>query len=119
LANCPGDHPPREWHVAAGGRFSCCERGAPPQTGHQSKDGSAMSEVIQALLKCESVSFGPEDCAKLVAGFESAVTQLGLKDRNDPATTQVAKLIIQLAKDGQRDPKRLAERAAEIVRGSS
>src|SRR5262249_3797533 len=87
--------------------------------GHQPKEGSAMSEVIQALLKCERVSFGSEDVAKLVAAFESAITELGLKDRNDPATTQVAKLIIQLAKDGHRDPKRLAERATGIVRGSN
>ena len=27
-------------------------------------------------------------------GFESALTNLGLKERNDPATTQVARLII-------------------------
>jgi len=59
-----------------------------------------MSDVIHTLLKCDSVSFGPEDIAKLVAGFESALTNLGLKERNDLATTQVAKLIIQLAKDG-------------------
>ena len=78
-----------------------------------------MSDVIHTLLECDSVSFGPEDIAKLVAGFESALTNLGLKERNDPATTQIAKLIIQLAKDGQRDPKQLAERATRIVRGSS
>ena len=78
-----------------------------------------MSDVIHTLLECDSVSFGPEDIAKLVAGFESALTNLGLKERNDLATTQVAKLIIQLAKDGQRDPNRLAERATRIVRGSS
>ena len=78
-----------------------------------------MSDVIHTLLECDSVSFGPEDIAKLVAGFESALTNLGLNERNDPATTQVAKLIIQLATDGQRDPKHLAERATRIVRGSS
>jgi hypothetical protein len=78
-----------------------------------------MSEVIHALLGHEHVSFGPEDVAKLVAGFESALTKLDLKDRNDPATSLVAGLIIQLAKDGERDPNRLAERATEIVRGSS
>ena len=74
---------------------------------------------MHALLEHGNVSFEPEDIANLVAGFESALTNLGLKDRNDPATTQVAKLIIQLAKDGQRDPNRLAERATRIVRGSS
>ena len=78
-----------------------------------------MSDVIHTLLECDSVSFGPEDVAKLVAGFESALTNLGLKERNDPATTQVAKLIIQLATGGQRDPRQLAERATSIVRGSS
>jgi len=78
-----------------------------------------MSDVIHTLLERGNVWFEPEDIAKLVAGFESALTNLGLKERNDPATTQVAKLIIQLAKDGQRDPKHLAERATRIVRGST
>jgi hypothetical protein len=78
-----------------------------------------MSDVIQSLLGRGDVSFGQEDIANLVAGFESAVANLGLNDRGDPATIQVAKLIIQLAQSGQRDPKRLAERAAGIVRGSS
>jgi hypothetical protein len=29
-------------------------------------------------------SFGPEDIAQLVAGLELALTNLGIKDRNDP-----------------------------------
>jgi hypothetical protein len=78
-----------------------------------------MSDVIHTLLERDNVSFGPEDIAKLVAGFESTLTNLGLKECNDLATTQIAKLVIQLAKDGQRDPKYLAERATRIVRGSS
>jgi len=55
----------------------------------------------------------------LAAGLESALTNLHIKNRNDPATTAVAKLIIQLARDGECDPTRLAIRAIEIVRGSS
>jgi hypothetical protein len=78
-----------------------------------------VSEVIQALLEREGVPFGTEDVAKLVASFESALAQLGFENRNDPATTQVANLIILLAKGGQCDPSHLAERATEIVRGSS
>ena len=61
----------------------------------------------------------PQDTAKLVAGFESTLANLGLKDCNDPATTHNARLIIQIAKDGQRDPAALADRATRIVRGSS
>jgi hypothetical protein len=33
--------------------------------------------------------------------------KLGLADRTDPAATAVAKLIIEFAKAGQRDPERL------------
>ena len=77
-----------------------------------------MSEVIHALAR-RDVSFGPEDIAVLAAGLESALTNLHIKNRNDPATTAVAKLIIQLARDGECDPTRLAIRAIEIVRGSS
>ena len=77
-----------------------------------------MSEVIYPRLGCGDV-FGPEDIAQLTGGLEAALADLGIKDRNDPTTTLVAKLIIQLAKDGQRDPKHLAERATRIVRGST
>jgi hypothetical protein len=78
-----------------------------------------MSEVIHALLARGHVSFGPEDIALLAAGLESALTNLNITNRNDPTTTLVAKLIIQLAGNGERDPTRLAKRAIEIVRGSS
>lgn len=52
-------------------------------------------------------SFGPEDIASLSAAFESALSKLGLVARDDPATMAVAKLIIELAKEGERDPERL------------
>ena len=77
-----------------------------------------MSEVIHAQLGCANV-FRPEDIAQLGASLESALADLGIKDRNDPTTTLVAKLIIQLAKDGDRNPVSLAKRAIEIVRAST
>jgi len=78
-----------------------------------------MSEVIHASLGRGNVLFGPEDVTQLAAGLEMALTDLGVRDRNDPTTTLVAKLIIQLAKDGDRDPTSLAKWAIGIVRGSS
>jgi hypothetical protein len=36
-----------------------------------------------------------------------ALSRLGLVDRTDPATMAVAKLIIEFAKEGERDPERL------------
>ena len=41
------------------------------------------------------------------AAFEAALGKLGLVKRNDPPTMAVAKLIIELAKEGERDPERL------------
>jgi hypothetical protein len=52
-------------------------------------------------------AFGPEDIANLSAAFEAALNKLGLIDRTDPATMAVAKLIIEFAKEGKRDPERL------------
>ena len=77
-----------------------------------------MSEVIHAQLGRANV-FRPEDIAQLGPILESALADLGIKDRNDPTTTLVAKLIIQLAKDGDRNPMSLAKRAIEIVRAST
>ena len=64
------------------------------------------SVPIQPFLK-DDHSFGPEDIANLSAAFEAALHKLGLADRTDPAAMAVAKLIIEFAKAGQRDPERL------------
>ena len=69
-----------------------------------------MSEVTYAR---GNGSFQPGDIAQLVAGLELALTNLGIKDRNDPTAILLAKLIIQLAIDGERDPTRLATRAMD------
>jgi hypothetical protein len=41
---------------------------------------------------------------------------LNLTDRDDPLTTRVAKVIIGLAKDGERDPARLRDLTLKFVR---
>ena len=69
---------------------------------------------IRAILENDH-AFGPEDVAYLTAAFEAALTQLGLVDRGDPLTTVVAKAIIQLAKEGERDPKKLCDGAVSIL----
>ena len=55
--------------------------------------------------------FGPEDIAGLTKAFEAAVGKLGLVDRSDPTTVTLAKLIIELAKAGEREPERLCDSA--------
>jgi hypothetical protein len=65
---------------------------------------------IGTILKNDH-SFGPEDIANLTAAFEAALARLALSDRKDPRATAVAKAIIKLAKDGERDPERLRDGA--------
>ena len=67
---------------------------------------------IRAILENDH-AFGPEDVADLTAAFEAALSRLGLVDRRDPLTS--AKAIIQLAKDGERDPKKLCDGALKIL----
>ena len=55
--------------------------------------------------------FTPEDVAVLTEAFERALGELGVCDRKDPAAIALAKLVIRLAKDGERDPSQLCDRA--------
>jgi hypothetical protein len=56
---------------------------------------------IRDLLKAESGAFGPDELRDIAAAFEAARERLGLTDREDPATVMLARLTIELAKQGQ------------------
>ena len=54
-------------------------------------------------------AFDPDDIKVLVTAFEGALQKLGLVNRKDSATTLIAKRIISLAQQGERDPIRLRD----------
>ena len=60
-------------------------------------------------------SFDPEDIANLTAAFEAALARFRLADRTGPLRTTIAEAIIQLAKDGERNPKKLCDGALKIL----
>ena len=60
---------------------------------------------IQPLLAGAGV-FSPEDVAALTTAFEDALLVLQL-DRYDPVAVAMAKRIIELAEQGERNPTRL------------
>jgi hypothetical protein len=66
--------------------------------------------TIRVLLQNDH-AFGPEEIRILVAAYEDALAQLQLTRWEDPATLLVAKRIIDLAREGERDPMRLREGA--------
>jgi hypothetical protein len=72
---------------------------------------------IRVLLHGD-VWFAPEDIAVLTAAFELALSKLEITDRQDPLAVILAKFIIELAKEGERDPGKLCEGALKILRKS-
>jgi hypothetical protein len=65
---------------------------------------------IRLLLQHDH-SFAPDEIEALIAAFEDTLRRLRLAQREDPATLTVARLIVELAKQGERDPGRLRDDA--------
>jgi len=70
---------------------------------------------IRPLLE-HNHAFTPEDVNVLSEAFEDTLRALKLADRKDQLTITVAKLIIEFAKQGERDPVRLRDLALKTVR---
>ena len=74
---------------------------------------------ILALLEQEAkegVIFGPEDLTAIIAAFETALKRLKVDDGEAATAMLVAKSTMQIAKEGERDPKRLSERVIRPYR---
>jgi hypothetical protein len=63
---------------------------------------------IRLLLEHDH-AFTPEDVKVLIGAFEGTLRALNLVDREDRLTMTVAKLVIEFAKEGERDPNRLRD----------
>jgi hypothetical protein len=68
---------------------------------------------IHRLL--ENHAFGPDEIRVLTSAFDDVLRKLDLADRVDPVTEVVARKIIELAQQGERDPIRLSERAVRAL----
>jgi hypothetical protein len=62
-----------------------------------------------------SQAFSPEDIIVISSVFEDTLRTLGLADRADPATDIVAKKVLELARQGERDPVQLRERVVRAL----
>lgn len=78
------------------------------------KDGA-----IVRMLREQGAAFDPEVLARLDIAYHAVLHQLGLRDREDAATLTVAKQIIDLATQGERDPERLTAETVGTLRRSS
>ena len=72
---------------------------------------------IRDIVKSDH-AFTPGDTKVLGAAFDETLSALQV-DREDPLTLLIAKFIVELAKEGERDPMRLRELALKSVTGRS
>jgi hypothetical protein len=70
---------------------------------------------IRLLLEHDH-AFSPEDVKILVEALEDTLRALELIDREDQLTMTVAKLIIEFAKEGERDADRLRDQVLKALR---
>jgi hypothetical protein len=70
---------------------------------------------IRGLLDVQEVAFDPEDITAITAAHEVTLKRLKLTDRTSAMAFLVAKTVIEIAKGGERDPKRLSERVIRVL----
>jgi len=70
--------------------------------------------AIHRLL--QGRAFDPEAVHVMVTAFEDTLRELKLADREDPIVQRVAKVIIECAERGMRDPAEMRDCALEAIR---
>jgi hypothetical protein len=65
----------------------------------------------------EKSAFGPEEIKRMTEAYERALVLLDLKGRNDPLTESIAKLIIEAAQTGEKDPETICRNALRRMAG--
>jgi hypothetical protein len=60
-------------------------------------------------------TFGPDEIRAMITAYESALTDLGITDRDDPLTELIAKSIVNVTATGERDPEKIKERALNAL----
>ena len=65
--------------------------------------------LLRLIHKEEAGVFGPGDIAVMTTAFDQLVLDLKLTDPDDPVTEMVARLLIELMRNGEGDPERLRQ----------
>jgi hypothetical protein len=63
--------------------------------------------------------FDPEDIAVMATAFDRLLADFKLVERNDPVVTMLAKLVIELVRNGERDPEKIRRRVTGRVKHGS
>ena len=58
---------------------------------------------------------GPDEIQAMTAAYESALSELGITDREDPLTELIAKAIVNVTATGNRNPETIKDRALNAL----
>jgi hypothetical protein len=71
--------------------------------------------AITLTLRERRMALGFYDVTRLTVAYHAVLDQLGLSEREDAATLMVAKRIVDLVAQGERDPERLTAATVEAL----
>ena len=75
--------------------------------------------TLLRLVKTEEEEggvFEPEDIAIMTTAFDGLLADFKLAQRDDPVVTMLAKLVIEIVRNGERDPERVRKWVADQYR---
>jgi hypothetical protein len=85
----------------------------PPATRSAPVPSHTFLRLVKTEQEEEGGAFDPDQIAVMTTAFDQVLHDLKLTDRDDPVVTMVAKLIIELVRNGGHDPKRCASRFSD------
>jgi hypothetical protein len=68
-----------------------------------------LQTLVRLLKEEDGGVFDPEDIAVMATAFDRLLADFKLVDRDDPAVTMLAKLVIEIVRTGECDPERIRQ----------
>jgi hypothetical protein len=68
-----------------------------------------LKTLVRLVKEDDGGVFTPEDIAVMATAFDRLLADLKLVERDDPAVTMLAKLVIEIVRTGERDPERIRQ----------
>ena len=68
-----------------------------------------LQTLVRLVKEEDGGVFGPEDIAVMATAFDRLLADFKLVNRDDPIVTMLAKLVIEIVRNGERDPARIRQ----------
>ena len=71
--------------------------------------GVSLQTLVRLVKEEDGGVFDVEDIAVMATAFDRLLADFKLVDRDDPAVTMLARLVIEIVRTGKRDPERIRQ----------